>query len=134
MAISGIYAALCALLLLVLSVRISLRRNTEKIGIGTGQDEVITRRIRVQGNFVEYVPMALVLLLLLETNHTAPWLLHSFGVVLVVSRIAHAIGLGKSAGTSPGRLLGTAGTWLLLLVMSLLLLWQFLLLTSLRPG
>lgn len=126
MAITGIYAALCVLLLLILSARISLRRNTEKIGIGTGKDEVMARRIRVQGNFVEYVPMALLLLLVLEANQTAPWLLHTFGIALVLARIAHAIGLSGSAGTSSGRFLGTMVTWLLMLAMAVLLLWQWL--------
>lgn len=124
MHITGLYAALCALLALVLAARISLYRNKAQVGLGSGGDAVLAQRIRALGNFVEYVPLALILLLVLELDHVQPWLLHLFGVVLVLSRIAHGVGLSSTAGKSFGRMYGTAGTWLVLLVMALLLLWK----------
>lgn len=124
MHITGLYAALCALIALVLAARISLYRNKAHVGLGSGGNAVLEQRIRALGNFVEYVPLALILLLVLELDHTQIWLLHVFGIVLVVSRIAHAVGLSASAGKSYGRMFGTMGTWLVLLVMALLLLWK----------
>lgn len=125
MHITGIYAALATLLMLVLVWRVVDRRRVQRVGIGAGGDAELAQRIRVHGNAVEYVPLALLLLLLLELNQTQPVLLHVFGIVLILSRIAHALGLSRSAGTSIGRFAGTLGTWLVMLVMALLLLWQF---------
>ncbi|MGA9341623.1 MAG: MAPEG family protein [Rhodanobacteraceae bacterium] len=124
MHITGIYAALGALLLLVLAIRVTLHRRRLQIGIGDNGDDVLARCIRAHANSVEYLPIALLLLLLLEWNQTLPWLLHLFGIVLILSRIAHAFGLSRSAGASAGRAIGTLGTWTVIVVMALLLLWQ----------
>jgi uncharacterized membrane protein YecN with MAPEG domain len=45
--------------------------------------------------------------------------IHGFGGTLLVSRILHAWGLSRSAGTSPGRFLGTLLTLLLMIAMAL---------------
>lgn len=124
MHITGIYAALGALLILALAIRVTLYRRRLQIGIGDNGDHALARCIRAHANAVEYLPLALLLLLLLEWNQTLPWLLHLFGIVLILSRIAHAFGLSRSAGVSPGRALGMLGTWAVTLAMALLLLWQ----------
>ena len=61
---------------------------------------------------------ALVLLLMLELNHLTPWLLHVFGLLLLGSRIAHAWGLSRRMGPSPGRFYGTALGWLTMAAMA----------------
>lgn len=124
MLVTGLYAALLALLALLLAWRVVMRRREASVGIGDGGDEDLARRRRAQGNMLENVPLALLLLLVLELDHTAPWLLHVFGIVLVVARVLHAWGISHSAGTSFGRLVGTLFTWLVMLAMILLLLWQ----------
>jgi uncharacterized membrane protein YecN with MAPEG domain len=124
MHITGLYAAICALLGLLLSFRVSLRRRAARVGLGHGGDEELTRRVRAQGNFFEYVPLALLLLLLLELDGARAWLLHLFGIVLVLARVLHAWGVSHSADISFGRFTGILGTWLVLLAMALLLLWQ----------
>ncbi len=45
-------------------------------------------------------------------------MIHGFGSVLVLSRMAHAWGLSHSGGTSKGRFLGSAFTWTLMLAMA----------------
>lgn len=124
MHITGIYAALSTLLVLALALRISQVRHANKIGIGDGGDRELIKRIRAHANALENLPLALLLLLLLELNQTRPGWLHGFGIVLIVARVAHAVGLSSSAGYSLGRFGGTALTWLLMVAMSLLLLWQ----------
>ncbi len=124
MHITGIYAALGALLVLVLSARVSLARRALRVSLGDGGDKGLNRRIRAQANAVEYLPIALLLLLCLEWNQTQPAILHACGIVLIVARVLHGLGLSRTGGTSPERLIGTALTWTLLLVMALLLLWQ----------
>lgn len=125
MHITGIYAALATVLVLLLAARISLRRHGARIGIGDGGDRDLFRRIRAHANALENLPLALLLLLLLELNQTRPAWLHAFGIVLIVARVAHALGLSASEGYSAGRFVGTALTWLVMLAMAVLLLWQW---------
>lgn len=116
--ITLIYASLHALLLLILVVPIVRRRISQQIGIGSGGDEKLSRSVRAHGNFVEYVPMALLLLLLLELSGLADVWLWTMGGVLLCGRALHAYGLSGSAGTSPGRGLGAVMTFLVIAVMA----------------
>ncbi|MEO8801771.1 MAG: MAPEG family protein [Rudaea sp.] len=125
MHITGIYAALAALLIVFLSVRVVIYRRSHHIGLGDGDDRELRKRVRAHANAVEYVPLCLIALLLLELNQTSPMLLHVFGIVLIAARIAHAWGVSRHSGVSPGRAIGTVLTFGLLLVMALLLLWQW---------
>ena len=125
MHITGLYAALAALLVVVLSIRVVMRRVSARITLGDGDDKELKKRIRAQANCIEYLPLALLLLLLLELNQTRPLLLHAFGVVLIAARVVHGFGLSRTGGVSPERLIGTSVTWLVMAVMALLLIWQF---------
>jgi len=125
MHITGLYAALGALLIFGLALRVMRLRHKLKIGLGSGGEEGLARAIRAHANAVEYLPIALLLLLIVELNETRAWLLHLFGVTLIVARILHALGLSARSGYSFGRLVGTALTMLVILAMALLLLWQF---------
>ena len=123
--ITGLYAALCALLILALSFRIVGLRRRLKVGIGDGGDAGLARAIRAQANAVEYVPLMLVMLLVAENNGAGVLFVHVCGAGLVLARVLHAVGLSGSAGTSFGRVWGTLGTWILLLVLSGQLLWGY---------
>ena len=123
--ISGLYAALGALLIIALAVRVIWLRNTERVGIGTGGNERLARAIRAHANAIEYLPIALLLLLILDLDQTQPWLLHLLGIVLIVARVLHAIGLSNYAGLSFGRTAGIALTIAVIVAMALLLLWRF---------
>lgn len=124
MRITGIYAAIAALLIVFLAVRVTLRRRAIKVGIGNGGDAILARRIRAHANAAEYVPLALLLLLILELNQTQPVLLHVFGCVLIAGRLLHGFGLSTSPAVTPGRAIGITLTWLVIAAMALLLLWQ----------
>ena len=124
MHVSGIYIALAALIVLVVSIRVVVRRLALRVGIGDGDDRELRKRIRVQANAIEYLPIALLLLVALEWNQTRPDILHVCGITLIVARVAHASGLSLSSGASPGRLAGITLTFLVMLAMALLLLWQ----------
>lgn len=127
MQITGIYAALAALLVIFLSVRVILRRQSTRIGIGDGGDHELCKRIRVHANAVEYLSIGLILLLLVEMNQTQSWLVHVFGIVLLVGRVLHAFGMSRSSSASPGRIFGMLLTLVVIVAMAVLLLWQALL-------
>lgn len=125
MKITGLYAALLALLVVVLAVRVVMYRRTARVGLGDGNNQDLLKRIRVHANAVEYVPLYLLLMLILELNQTAPILLHTFGIVLIVARLVHAWGVSRHSGVTAGRAVGAALTVLMMVLMALLLLWQF---------
>lgn len=109
-----LYAALCGLMFLLLSVRVVQGRVAFKIDIGDGGNEEMQRRIRVHANFAEYVPMALILLYAVQQAGFSVWIVHALGAVLIVARVFHAAGLSKSSGVSPGRLVGASATFAVL--------------------
>ena len=79
-------------------------------------DGILQRKVRAFGNFVEYVPLALLLLLMLELNGAPVWLLWFLGIVLTLARIAHAWGVIETYGPSPLRAAGFFLTWLVYLL------------------
>ncbi len=123
--ISLLIASLHVLLYLVLTIRVVLHRNVHKIGIGTGGDKILFRKVRVHANFVEYVPLGLLLLALLELAAVNTTLLWTFGIALLASRVLHAVGLGGSAGYSFGRATGALLTFATLAAMAVLGIWRF---------
>jgi hypothetical protein len=122
-AITALYAGLLGLLYLALCWQVVDHRRKGRVGLGTGGNPDLERAIRVHGNFAEYVPLFLVLLLLAELGGAAAWLLHALGAVFLVSRIGHAYGLSRSSGTTRGRFFGTLFTWIALLAAAVLNLW-----------
>ncbi|WP_395683554.1 MAPEG family protein [Dokdonella sp.] len=132
MHITGIYAALGTLLVLALALRVSAVRHGKRIHLGDGGDEGVLRRIRAHANAVENLPLALLLLLLLELNQSQPLLLHVCGCVLIAGRLLHALGMSVRSGGQFGRFTGTLLTWGVMMVMAVLLLWQWLVAVSIH--
>lgn len=116
--ITLLYAGLCALLVLILAIRVASWRFKHKIGLGDGGDKELLKRVRAHGNAVEYLPLCLILLGGMELNGYPNGLIHGFGAALFVSRVAHAWGLSRSSGSSLGRLSGMAVTWAIMLAMA----------------
>jgi hypothetical protein len=123
--LTGLYAALCALLIFALSLRIALLRKRLRIGIGDGGDAALARAIRAQANAIEYVPLLLVMLLIAENNGAGVVFVHACGAVLLLARVLHAAGLSGSAGVSFGRFWGILLTWAVLLALGAQLVWNY---------
>lgn len=81
---------------------------------------ILERMVRVQCNFNDYVPIALILLFLLENAGAKYYITLGCATGLVVGRILHAWGLTSQAGTSFGRYYGTLITWIALLTASIM--------------
>ena len=79
----------------------------------------VTAALRVQANFVENVPIALLLLLVLEIQGMPPTVLHACGGLLFVFRCLHAFGLGTIEAPNYPRLIGAQGTFVLIAVMAI---------------
>ena len=116
--ITTIFTGLLALMLVGVSIRVTVLRASKQIEFFDGGDKELGRAIRVQGNFVEYVPMALALMGLIEWMGSKPWIVYVLGVALVVARIVHAWGLYSAVFKA--RVVGTSLSWLVLAVGGLL--------------
>jgi hypothetical protein len=123
--LTGLYAALCALLVFVLSLRIALLRRRLRVGIGDGGDAGLARAIRAQANAIEYIPILLVMLLIAENNGAGVVFVHACGAGLLLARVLHALGLSGSAGVSFGRFWGILLTWAVLLALGAQLIWGY---------
>ncbi|MBA8885687.1 MAPEG family protein [Dokdonella fugitiva] len=132
MHITGIYAALATLLVLVLALRTSIGRHGKNIYTGDGGDADMFLRIRAHANAIENLPLALLLLGLLEWNQTAPPWLHACGCILLAGRVLHALGMSIPSFSRIGRVTGTTLTWGIMAAMAILILWQWLAFTSIR--
>jgi len=117
MNVSMITAGLLGLLLLFLGGYVIAGRVKFKIDNGDGGNEQMRQRIRAQANFVEYVPLALLLIILVEVGKIGPgWMPAAMAITLIVARLWHAQGLLSTPGQSPGRFMGTNLTGLVILV------------------
>lgn len=114
--ITATYAGLLGLLMLILAFRVVAVRRATSIGLGDGGNALLLSRIRIHGHFAEYVPLALILMLILEVNGASPALLHGLGIALVAGRLAHAQGLTMGTGANAGRLVGNLLTWGVILI------------------
>lgn len=119
--VTPLYAAILALLVVGLTLRVVRLRWKFKVGIGTGDERELAKAIRAHGNAVETIPLALVLMLLVELGSVQTATLHWAGAALVVGRYAHAFGLSRHAGTSVGRTVGMLLTMLVVLFLAGLL-------------
>jgi len=102
-----------------LSINIIRLRRRFKIGIGSGENELLAKAIRVHGNFSEYVPLAVILLACYEINGASAIMVHAVGSILVLGRVLHSIGLNKTVGVSQQRVFGMLSTFLVILVLSI---------------
>jgi len=116
------YAAFFGLMFAAISFRVANARRVKRIGLGNGGDRQLERYVRVQGNFAEYVPMALILLTFLEMQAWRDWLIHLLCAILLVARALHALGVAREPEDIRLRASGMIATLTVLIVTSILLL------------
>ena len=119
-----VYAAIFAIMLVALSLRVANTRREARVALGDGGKKLLQRRIRAQGNFTEYVPMALILLLFIEWQGWSRWLVHALCLVLLAARALHAYGVSQEPEDIRLRATGMATTAGVLVVAALLLLFN----------
>jgi uncharacterized membrane protein YecN with MAPEG domain len=117
-----IYAAILGLIFVSLSFNVSSTRRSTHIMIGTGGDKGLERRIRVQGNFAEYVPLALILLTFIELQHWPAALVHVLCLALVAARLLHAYGISQDPEDVRLRAVSVLATFFIMAASCLLLL------------
>ncbi len=118
--ITSFYAGILGLMLVVLSWRImQMRRRLEAMN-GDGGERDLSVAVRIQGNFIEYVPMALLLMAFDEMAGWNPLIIHALGIALVAARLAHVHGMTRKNALGRGRRMGAVCTFAVIVAASLL--------------
>jgi uncharacterized protein len=120
-----LYAALLALLFVLLSIRTLRLRRKLKIGIGDAGNSEMLRAMRVHANFAEYVPISLILIFLIEARGLHPWLVHALGLCLLLGRLLHAFGVSRGRENYSFRVAGMALTFTVIISSAAFLLAQY---------
>jgi uncharacterized protein len=110
LAITAPYAAALTLLLIVLTQLVVRARGQTKIPLGHGDDSRLLEASRRQMNFVEQVPMTLILMVLAEAGGAGATWLHVAGLILLVARIVHPFGITVANPAHVARIAGTVAT------------------------
>lgn len=118
--ITPAYAGLLGLMLVVLSWRIMHMRGKLEVMAGDGGEKNLNVAIRIQGNFIEYVPMALLLIFVNEALGWNPVAIHALGVALICARLAHVHGMSQKNAAGRGRKFGARLTFIVITAASLL--------------
>lgn len=114
------YASIFAVFALVLSFRAGSFRGKAGVSVlyGEPKNMELAERVRVHQNFLEYVPMIVIVMGAIEANGGSSMFLYVVGDLLIVARIAHAVGLKHDNMAHIGRLIGAAGTALITAVVA----------------
>ncbi|MEM7413117.1 MAG: MAPEG family protein [Myxococcota bacterium] len=100
------------LLMLALGLMVSRLRIQLGQAVGLGGDARLERAVRAHGNNTEYVPGALLLLLLAAATGHSISMLHVAGGALFAARVLHAIGIQqREQRLPPARAVGNVATW-----------------------
>lgn len=94
--VTSLYAGLLGAIYFTLTFIIIQKRRKERISLGDNNDPIMNARIRAHANFVETVPLALILLFLAEHQGASLLLIHALSVMLLIGRIMHPIGILKN--------------------------------------
>ena len=124
------YAAVNALIMLVLGMLVTRARVRTQTDIGDAGKPEMAGPLRAHANNTEWTPMALLLMWVLTGMGFANsglsasiWVIQGMGVTLTVGRILHGIGLTRSIGPSALRFIGMILTWISYVIGIVAILW-----------
>ena len=116
-----LYAIALIPIWLVLWIRVTSIRSAIGCSIGDAGDMKLLQKIRQHGNFIEWVPLILLLMILAEAQGTDALWLHAAGALLVIGRLAHPFGLKIDNAGHPLRYVGNGTNILAVLVLTVAL-------------
>lgn len=93
--ITILYAGILGIMAIGIGATAGVLRAKEGISIGDGGNHELLLRMRRHANFVENVPLALILIGLLEMQGVSSIAIYALGSALVLGRIMHFIGFGE---------------------------------------
>jgi len=123
--VTALYAGLLGLMAIAIAFKAGRLRGQLNIPLGDGGNRDMLLAMRRHANFAEWVPLALVLIGLLEMSGVSRTAIHALGGGLFAARACHALGLRADTMQGTGRLVGAAGTALIVAISSVWLIYRF---------
>ena len=120
LSITALYAGILSLVMVALAVNVTIHRAKLRVPMGDGGNPIMLRMIRLHGNAVEYLPLALLLMAIYEINGGWHSALHAAGIALVVARILQSWNMWSTDIAGFGRISGQSLTWLTIVALALL--------------
>ena len=115
---TALYAALSALLICRLAIQVIKARRKHQVRYADGGVEAVQIARSAHSNCIEYIPVFLILLFLLEYNGGHALLINLTGCIMLAGRILHARGILK--GQHKYRVLGMQITFATLVTLAAL--------------
>ncbi len=112
-------AVALAVLSIILSTRVSIRRGDSRVALGDGGDTGLLERIRQHSNLMETAPLALIILGLAEAQGLSATWLYASAAILLAARLIHPFGIRHDQPANPLRIVGSVGTSISMLIASI---------------
>ena len=122
--ITALYGSLLALVGITLGMLVGIQRPKLKVSLGDGGHQSLIEANRRHMNWLENVPLLVVLLAIIEVNGASSTWLHVLGGTLLAGRLIHPFGISSEWVFRPARFVGTVLTQLVALASIGTLLWQ----------
>ncbi len=123
--ITALYASALTIIVFVLAQLVIRARGKTTIALGDGGDARLLEASRRQMNFVENVPMTVLLMMMAEGGGASAMQLHIAGAVLVIARVLHPFGIQIDRAAHPLRIGGAVATNLVQFGLIVLLIMQY---------
>ncbi|QKJ87497.1 membrane protein [Paramixta manurensis] len=94
--VSALYVVLGALFLLKFTADVVKLRRQFRVAHGDGGFDELRTAIRIHGNATENIPVAALLLVMMEMNGAEVWMLHLTGLAFFLGRAMHFYGMRHS--------------------------------------
>ena len=104
------YGAILVLVYIAMSANVIRGRGKHKVNLGSGGVSDMERRIRIHGNFAEYVPLTLLMIVMDELRGLNGTALHLLCLGLTLGRLSHAWGISSAESDFRFRVGGMALT------------------------
>jgi len=91
--VSALYVVVGSLFILKFLLDVVRLRRQYRVSIGDGGVSDLQLAIRIHGNAVDNIPIAMFLLVMMEMNGADIWMLHLLGLFFFFGRMMHAWGL-----------------------------------------
>jgi uncharacterized protein len=109
-ALTAPYAVALTLIMIVLNTAVTIARLKTPISLGDAGNDRLLEANRRHMNFVENVPMTLILMALAEAGGAGAMVLNIAGGALVALRLIHPFGISVTTPKRAARILGSTGT------------------------
>jgi len=126
MPITPLFAAIFGLMYLALSVVVINARAKHSVSTGTADNKELEVAVRAHANFIEYVPLSLLLFWFMELVSLSSGLVFWLASALLIGRAAHVLGMNNPQSLKVLRQLGMIITLAVILIASGSLFWWYL--------